>query len=103
MTERQTAWVIERYQHNVLEYWSARKKCGNEWERDQQWAIRFASKDAAVTVLIHMLDGDGRVMQHVWVWDDSLADQAPTSSTRRVLIDGKECSFTDPYPDPAAV
>jgi len=74
MNDRIAAWVIERYQHNQTEYWSARKKSAGQWDRNHQWAIKFTCEDDALTVLVHLLDGNGRVTQHVWMEDETQAE-----------------------------
>lgn len=60
----QVGWVIERYHNSTLFYWNGRSSDG--FTGDIKEAIRFARDADASTVLGWLLDGHGRVAQHMW-------------------------------------
>lgn len=78
--KRESAWVIERYLHSVLYYWTGQvfgKDSGNHtyfdrtaldsgFATDPNNALRFARAEDATIILARFLEGNGRVAEHVW-------------------------------------
>lgn len=65
-----THWVIERYYNNVPCYWSPGMEpthaVGSSrpgWTLAEQHAVRLGDEKSALAVLLHLLDGEGRIVQ----------------------------------------
>lgn len=64
------AWLIERYIHNRIHYWSAGG--GGHGRSDgfsdrYEDAVRFSRFEDAAVVLSRLCEGYGRVAQHAWI------------------------------------
>ena len=57
-------WLIERYQHSVLHYWTGDK---DHWSMDSIGAVRFSRREDAEKMLSWYFDGKGKVAEHMWV------------------------------------
>ena len=70
-------WVIERHINSELLYWTGRYIEPHGFSSDNADAIRFARKQDADVILGRLLDGNGKVAEHMWVgppaheWFDS--------------------------------
>lgn len=66
----ETGWVIERWRNSELFYWTGRNQVqlGSTlgWSHNSLEALRFARAKDAATVLSWLLQGEGRVAEHVW-------------------------------------
>ena len=58
-------WVIERYINSDLRYWAG-LTC-ESFSSESEKAIRFSRAEGAARVLAWLLNGQGRVVQHLWV------------------------------------
>lgn len=57
-------WVIEKYLHSALYYWTGDPK--NPWQTDNLKALRFARRTDAERMQSWHCDGEGRVAEHGW-------------------------------------
>ena len=70
---RESGWLIERYWHSELYYWTGdamRVSDVNSWgafDKDSDKALRFARAADAGLILNRLLDGQGRVAEHIWI------------------------------------
>jgi hypothetical protein len=64
--KHEVGWVIERYDNSQLMYWAGRPRDG-AWSHKHEDAVRFAREVDASRVLGWMLDGTGRVAEHMWL------------------------------------
>ena len=59
-----TSWVIERYIHSKLYFWTG---CGENGSNDEpNQALRFTRQADAELMLTYHCKGIGRVAQHAW-------------------------------------
>ena len=65
-TKQEIGWLIERHTNSTLEYWTGRGTEGSGWTRESNEACRFARFEDASVVLSWLLDGNGRVVEHMW-------------------------------------
>ena len=71
--QHETAWVIERYWHSELQYFTGDVfqvrdvNTTGAFDRDHLKAMRFARAEDAALVLSRWLDGLGRVAEHIWL------------------------------------
>lgn len=61
-----TAYVIERDYNSELHYWNGRHANAQGFVPQHSEACRFARAEDASIVLAWLLDGVGRVVQHLW-------------------------------------
>lgn len=63
----ESGWVIERYVNSELRYWNGQfTDTSRGFSSDHKDAIRFAREHDASYVLSWLLEGNGRVAEHVW-------------------------------------
>ena len=60
----QFAWLIERYYHSQLHYWTGRAEKETPWTTNAYDAVRFARRTDAEAMLSWHLNGIGNVVQH---------------------------------------
>ncbi len=64
----ETGWIIEKYQHSVLVYWTGQLFNGvGYFVSDSLRAIRFARQEDAQKMLSWHLNGEGRAVERMWV------------------------------------
>ena len=64
--DRELGFVIEKYINGELVYWHGRTGA-YVWTAKHDEAIRFARAEDASVVLAWLLNGEGRVTEHMWV------------------------------------
>lgn len=81
----EVAWVIERYNHDTLLYWTGRPALGT-WSANHAEALRFARKTDAAAMLTWHCDSLGRVAEHMWLAASTPvpSDEAQGETTRDV-------------------
>lgn len=65
-----SCWLVERYVNDVLHFWSAGARgrgYRDDWSIDVNFATRLADADSASQVHIRLCEGEGRIVQHVWL------------------------------------
>lgn len=71
MTDKtESAWVIVKWQHSVLVYWTGIKapmRTYGIFSDNNLLAVRFARQEDAAFMLAEHLDGEGKVEEHMWV------------------------------------
>lgn len=60
-------WVIEKNFGGILYYWDGRATISSGWTKNNLDAIRFSRKEDAEKVLVGILDGLGKVAEHMWI------------------------------------
>ena len=64
----ESGWVIERYIRSDLYYWDGSSEVQNVgFVKEASSAVRFSREEDAMNVLCRLLNGHGRVAQHVFV------------------------------------
>lgn len=76
MTE-QPCYLIERYILNTLHFWSGRFADVRGFTTKSEDALRFARTEDANVVLAWLLDGSGRVVEHLWVAPSPVSPKEP--------------------------
>ena len=67
MTE-ESGWLIERWINSGLQYWNGMfLDSSRGFSSDNQRAVRFAREVDAPPVLSWLLDGQGKVSEHMWI------------------------------------
>jgi hypothetical protein len=89
-------WVVEKHINGVLHYWNGRAcfslgqlQRGAWWTTAHADAIRFARQEDAAVVLSWLLDGEGRVAEHLWLHPSPKSVESPASSDAVARPDGE--------------
>jgi len=83
-------WLIEKYDGPALVYWSGRRKAGEEFTVDPNWAVRFSRAEDAEQVRVHVANAGehSRSVQHAW-------SQAPPEPSPTCRVCGTAISVGD--------
>jgi len=73
MTPDMDAWLIERSLNSVPHYWNGKYVDDRGFTSNVNEATKFVNAGDAETVLSWLLQGHGRVAQHVWSSDQELS------------------------------